>query len=62
MDIMLYMIPIALITGLLWLFAFLWSMKHGQMEDLDGASHRALFYDDVMDTPKKADKDNSEAT
>jgi cbb3-type cytochrome oxidase maturation protein len=46
MDIMLYMIPVALLTGLLWLFAFLWSMKNGQLDDLDGASHRALFAED----------------
>jgi cbb3-type cytochrome oxidase maturation protein len=49
MDIMLYMIPVALITGLAWLFVFLWSMKNGQLDDLDGASHRALFAEDDRD-------------
>lgn len=46
MDIMLVMIPVALLTGLGWLFVFLWSMKSGQLDDLDGASHRALFAED----------------
>lgn len=45
-DIMLVMIPVALLTGLGWLFVFLWSMKSGQLDDLDGASHRALFAED----------------
>lgn len=49
MDIMLFMIPFALVTGLLWLFAFLWSLKNGQLEDLDGASQRALFDEDDLE-------------
>ena len=28
------------------LIAFLWAMKSGQFEDLDGAAHRILFDDD----------------
>lgn len=42
MNILLYLIPIALTLGLAGLAAFLWAMKTGQFEDLDGAPHRML--------------------
>jgi cbb3-type cytochrome oxidase maturation protein len=32
--------------GLLGLLGFLWSLKSGQFDDLDGAAHRILFDDD----------------
>lgn len=38
-----YLIPISLGLGLLGLGAFLWTMKAGQYEDLDGAAERILF-------------------
>jgi cbb3-type cytochrome oxidase maturation protein len=50
MDILLYLIPAALFLGLLGLAAFLWAMRSGQFDDLDGAAHRILF-DDDMDMP-----------
>jgi cbb3-type cytochrome oxidase maturation protein len=43
---LLYLIPAALVLGLLGLGAFLWALKHGQFDDLEGASWRALFDDD----------------
>ena len=46
MTILLYLIPIALGLGALGLAAFLWSMRSGQYEDLDGAAQRILFDDD----------------
>jgi cbb3-type cytochrome oxidase maturation protein len=42
MNVLLYLIPIALSLGLTGLIAFFWAMKNGQFEDLDGASHRML--------------------
>lgn len=50
MDALLLLIPIALFLGLLGLGAFLWALKSGQFEDLDGAAHRILF-DDEDDPP-----------
>ena len=41
-----YLIPAALFLGLLGLAAFLWSLRSGQYDDLDGAAHRILFDDD----------------
>lgn len=49
MTNLLLLIPVALLLGLAGLGAFLWALKSGQFEDLDGAAHRILFDDD--DTP-----------
>lgn len=46
-----YLIPIALALGAVGLGAFLWSLKSGQYEDLDGAAERILFED--ADHPAK---------
>ncbi len=46
MSNLLFIIPIALFLGGLGLAAFLWSLKTGQYEDLDGASWRALEDED----------------
>jgi cbb3-type cytochrome oxidase maturation protein len=40
------LIPVALVLGLIGLVAFLWALKSGQFDDLDGAAHRILFEDD----------------
>ena len=37
-----WLIPLALILGGLGLTAFLWSLKSGQYEDLEGSAYRAL--------------------
>lgn len=42
-TVLLYLIPIAILLGLVGLGAFLWSLKSGQFEDLDGAAERILF-------------------
>ncbi len=46
MNGFLYLIPIALGMGVAGLIAFLWSLKNGQYEDLEGAAERILFDDD----------------
>ena len=46
MSSLLILIPIALILGALGLLAFLWALKNGQFDDLDGASGRILFDDE----------------
>jgi cbb3-type cytochrome oxidase maturation protein len=42
----LYLVPIALALGLVGLAAFMWTLRSGQYDDLDGAAERILF-DDV---------------
>lgn len=46
MDILLILIPIALVLGLIGLAAFLWTLKSGQYDDMEGAAHRILLEDD----------------
>ena len=47
MNLLIFLIPVALGLGLLGLVAFLWSMRSGQYEDLDGAAQRILLDDDI---------------
>ncbi|MFL0669989.1 MAG: cbb3-type cytochrome oxidase assembly protein CcoS [Erythrobacter sp.] len=41
-----FLIPIALGMGALGLAAFLWSMKAGQYDDMDGSANRILIDED----------------
>jgi cbb3-type cytochrome oxidase maturation protein len=50
MTVLLYLIPIALALGLTGLGAFLWSLRTGQYDDLDGAALRVLDDDDLKAT------------
>jgi cbb3-type cytochrome oxidase maturation protein len=47
MNILLYLIPIALSLGLIGLLAFLWTLNNNQYDDLDGAAHRILIDEDT---------------
>lgn len=49
MSALVFLIPIALGLGLIGLIAFLWALKSGQYDDLDGAAHRILFDEDEED-------------
>lgn len=42
MTALAWLIPVALALGALGLAAFLWSLRSGQFEDLEGAGWRAL--------------------
>ncbi len=58
MDVLVFLIPVALFLGFCGLAAFLWSLRSGQFDDLDGAAHRVLF-DDEEDEEKKNQDDRS---
>ncbi|MBF9197277.1 cbb3-type cytochrome oxidase assembly protein CcoS [Microvirga terrestris] len=47
MDVLLYLIPMALLLGLSGLAAFLWSLKNSQYDDVEGAALRVLTDDDI---------------
>ena len=47
MNVLVYLVPMALALGLTGLAGFLWSLRSGQYDDLDGASLRVLSDDDV---------------
>jgi len=55
MNDFLYLIPVALGMGAIGLGIFLWSLRSGQYEDLDGAAERILFDDDVIPSTEKKD-------
>lgn len=49
MSNLLLLIPVALGLGLLGLVAFVWSLKSGQYDDLDGAAERILQDDEPLE-------------
>ncbi len=46
MSMLIFLIPVALFLGGISLLAFLWAVRSGQYEDLDGAAQRILLDDD----------------
>lgn len=57
MDVLVYLIPASLLLALGALAAFMWSLKSGQYDDMDGAAHRILMDDDDMPAPEPAPRD-----
>ncbi len=49
MSYLVWLVPIGLLMGATALFIFLWSLRQGQYEDLDGAAARILL--DEEDRP-----------
>lgn len=50
MEVLLYLVPLAIGLGGLGLAAFLWSLRNGQYDDLDGAAWRAIADDEPGET------------
>ncbi|QRM55764.1 cbb3-type cytochrome oxidase assembly protein CcoS [Sinorhizobium sp. BG8] len=62
MNTLVFLIPIALFLGGLGLAAFLWALRSGQYEDIEGAAWRVLEDDDGVTqqgAPKTADRPNN---
>lgn len=55
MEVLVYLVPLALLLGLLGLVGFLWSLQSGQYDDLDGAAWRAIL-DEETSVPSSAAK------
>ncbi|MBX9700722.1 MAG: cbb3-type cytochrome oxidase assembly protein CcoS [Acetobacteraceae bacterium] len=53
MDVLIYLVPLAIFMGFLGLVGFLWNLRSGQYEDLDGAAARILFDDQPRKPPGK---------
>ena len=47
MEVLIYLVPMALVLGLLGLAAFLWTLNSNQYDDLDGAAWRAISDDEI---------------
>ncbi len=54
MSVLYIALPVALLLGAGAVAAFLWSLHHGQYDDLDTPPVRMLF----DDTPRKKDSDD----
>lgn len=48
MEVLVILVPLALGLGLAGLLGFLWSLKSGQYDDLDGAGWRAIADDEPV--------------
>jgi cbb3-type cytochrome oxidase maturation protein len=46
-NVLIYLVPLALLLGLSGLVGFMWALKNGQYDDLDGAALRILPDDDI---------------
>ena len=50
MEVLVFLVPLAILLGAIGLAAFLWSLKSGQYDDLDGAAWRAIADDDPAES------------
>lgn len=53
MSVLIWMIPVAIAMGALGLAGFLWSLRAGQYDDMDGAAQRMLMDDDTPLPPRE---------
>lgn len=60
MEIIYLLIPLAVVLAGVIAWAFFWSVKSGQFDDLEGPAHRILMDDEqaATDTPAGEKKDN----
>ncbi|OCK60599.1 cbb3-type cytochrome oxidase assembly protein CcoS [Bradyrhizobium sp. LMTR 3] len=48
MEVLVFLVPLALTLGAIGLMGFLWSLKNGQYDDLEGAGWRAIADDEPV--------------
>ena len=62
MRILLFLIPMALGVIGVALWAFLWAVRSGQFDDLEGPAHRILMDDDDPRIPRHSQRrDNDQS-
>lgn len=61
MEMVSFLIPVALLLGLLGLGAFFWSICSGQFDDPEGAANRVLLDDDEIDGRKPGSDEGERA-
>jgi cbb3-type cytochrome oxidase maturation protein len=52
MDILYLLIPLSLVFVAVIAVVFLWAVKSGQFEDMEGPAHRILMDDDLPTLPE----------
>ncbi len=55
MEILYLLVPLAVILAGVIVWAFLWSIRSGQFDDLEGPAHRILMDED--DAPRRTQDD-----
>ncbi len=60
MDILYLLIPLAVLIMIVAAAAFIWAVKSGQYEDLEGPAHRILMDDDDPRIPGKKAKSGAD--
>ena len=58
MTQLLFLIPVALFLGGLSILAFLWTLRSGQYDDLEGAAHRVLLDESPPSFDREAPPDD----
>jgi cbb3-type cytochrome oxidase maturation protein len=58
MDILYLLIPISLIFVAIIAWVFIWSVKSGQYDDMEGPAHEILMDNDSIQPAEDADKQN----
>jgi cbb3-type cytochrome oxidase maturation protein len=53
MNVLVFLVPLALFLGLVGLAAFLWSVRSGQYDDVEGAALRVLDDSDLRPPERK---------
>ncbi len=46
MSNFLWLVPLSVLLGLIGLVVFMWTLRNGQYDDLDGAAERILYDED----------------
>lgn len=58
MQILYLLIPLGVIIMALAVAAFIWTVKSGQYDDMDGPAHRILMDDDDPLIPRRSESDD----
>lgn len=53
MDILYLLIPLSLVFVAVIAVVFLWAVKNGQFEDMEGPAHRILMDDELPEPTRK---------
>lgn len=59
MDVIYFLIPLALILLVAAVAAFFWAVRHDQFEDLDREANRILFDEDLQRDAKTRQQDRT---
>ena len=56
MEVLYFLVPLAVLLAGIIVWAFLWSIRSGQFDDLEGPAHRILMDEDEPQHPPPDDK------